>query len=554
MAYTSVLKYGISMGSGENDIVSDRNEEVQLERSLVEAAANGNYDKIVELLDSGVSVDAEEYNKLLFYASKNYVTPLQIAAANGHDKCVQILIDHGADVNAKDRFDVTALHMAAEKGNYFCVKALLDAGADCCAPTKFSKLGCYTAVPHLGGTTPLHLAAANNHVDCVKELIQYGADYNAVNESGHTSLYIASRNGSSECVLSHLKNAVGRDILSLPSFETSDAPLHFAVSRGMIDCVKELLALGSDVNHINHVGCSPLHLALSPSNEKISDQLELLKLLVLEGYNADINCADAGGFTPLHYVCFNGYRNMWVRRPELAKFLIAYGANVNIKNNQGSTLLEHELKYNDKNYDILKYIIKSMLRLPRLKSLNLYRRDHDRESIERARALSNMTVRERELYREIFETPMAEIPHMRIIPAQNESMEIIAPNMHAVLPLNALNVIPPRPERSQLLRRRMRFPARQPLLMHVYDALDGIIDERNPPENEADIESREYSDRPSALKKQKWYDELASNPRTLQHHCRYVVRSYMGPKKLKFIKRLPIPSALQSYLLLETEE
>ena len=111
MAYTSVLKYGISMGSGENDIVSDRNEEVQLERSLVEAAANGNYDKIVELLDSGVSVDAEEYNKLLFYSSKNYVTPLQITA----DKCVKILIDHGVDVNAKDRFDVTALHMAEKK-------------------------------------------------------------------------------------------------------------------------------------------------------------------------------------------------------------------------------------------------------------------------------------------------------------------------------------------------------------------------------------------------------------------------------------------------------
>lgn len=568
MADASVLKYGITVGVGESDLESDKNDEVQIEQILVEAAAAGDCDKVLELLKCGASVDAEEYNKLLFYASKNYVTPLQISAANGHDKCVQILIDHGADVNAKDRFDVTALHMASEKGNYLCVKALLDASADCCVPTKFSKSGCYTAVPHLGGTSPLHLAAANNHVDCVKELIQYGADYNAVDECGHTSLYIATQNGFSECVLAHLKNAVGRDILSLPSFETSDTPLHFAVARGMTECVKELLYLGSDVNHINQVGCSPLHLSLSPSNEKVSDQLEIVKLLIIEGYNADINKPDAGGFTPLHYVCFNGYRNMWCRRPEMAKFLIAYGANVHIKNNQGATLLEHELKYSEKNYDILKYLVKSMLYLPRLKSLNVFSRprdpphpplpgpnpqfpDHPLGDMRNRRGFEGL----QNALIGLMHGPMPEVPY--VMPGQmngNQGQEIVP---QEIIPpeINALIPVPVGPNRPNLANRhRMRFPARQPLLMHVYDALEGIIDERNLPENENEAVANAHWDSPSLVKKQHWYELIASNPRTLQHHCRFVVRCAMGPMRLKHIRKLPIPNALQSYLLLEFDE
>ena len=53
-------------------------------------------------------------------------------------------------------------------------------------------------------------------MDCIRELILNGADYNATDEKGRTSLYIAAELGFEEAVLTHLRNAVGRDILSLP--------------------------------------------------------------------------------------------------------------------------------------------------------------------------------------------------------------------------------------------------------------------------------------------------------------------------------------------------
>ncbi|KAG8183242.1 hypothetical protein JTE90_014415 [Oedothorax gibbosus] len=350
--------------------ITDKYTGLESEKLLVEAAANGDLETVVALLQSGVSVDAEEHNRALFYASKNYMTPLQMGCANGHAECVEVLIAHNADVNAKDRFDVTALHVAAEKGNTSCLKALLNANAECSLPTKCSKKGCYTAVPYLGGTTPLHLAAENNHVDCIQELIQYGADYNAVDELGRTSLYIAAQRGFAGCVLAHLKNAVGRDILSLPSYETQDTPLHFAVRQGMVECVQALLDSGSDVNHTNFAGFSPLHLAVNPINENEAVCMEILQMLVLDGYNTDINLPDSADLTPLHYVCFNG-RNTLRRRPEMAKFLIAYGANVNIKSNRGFNLLEYELKSCSGDFEVLRYVVRSILHPPPLPKLRV---------------------------------------------------------------------------------------------------------------------------------------------------------------------------------------
>ena len=68
--------------------------EIENGKYLVENAKSGDIKAIKELLNKGTQVNSDEYNRSLFYASKNYVTPLQCAAASGHTDCVKLLLNY----------------------------------------------------------------------------------------------------------------------------------------------------------------------------------------------------------------------------------------------------------------------------------------------------------------------------------------------------------------------------------------------------------------------------------------------------------------------------
>lgn len=56
-------------------------------------------------------------------------TPLHIAAFRGKPDVAGVLVDHGAQVNARDKFGMTALHLAAMRGNVELVRRLVASGA-----------------------------------------------------------------------------------------------------------------------------------------------------------------------------------------------------------------------------------------------------------------------------------------------------------------------------------------------------------------------------------------------------------------------------------------
>ena len=76
--------------------------------------------------------------------------------------------------------------------------------------------------------------------------------------------------------------------------------------------------------------------------------------------------------TPLQYVCFSD-NSKQERRPHVAAFLIAYGAQFeNIKNKFGNTLLQQELRSSSPDKSILYAMVRTMCTLPKLESLGIW--------------------------------------------------------------------------------------------------------------------------------------------------------------------------------------
>ena len=121
-----------------------------------------------------------------YKAVKNYYTSILIKASASREVISQEIIraiEAGADVNAKDDiYGITALMWAAMNGRSEVVKILLDAGADVNAKTE-------------GGTTALMLAAFLDNTEVAKILLNAGANVNARTKDGRTALIEAASEG-----------------------------------------------------------------------------------------------------------------------------------------------------------------------------------------------------------------------------------------------------------------------------------------------------------------------------------------------------------------------
>ena len=87
--------------------------------------------EVVELLiQKGANVNAKD----------NYrYTPIFIAAMNGHKEIVEILIQNGANVNARDKDGVTVLMEASRRGYRDIIRLLIQNGANVNARDRWGK-------------------------------------------------------------------------------------------------------------------------------------------------------------------------------------------------------------------------------------------------------------------------------------------------------------------------------------------------------------------------------------------------------------------------------
>jgi hypothetical protein len=109
---------------------------------------------------------------------------LRQAVRAGDAGRVHTLLKQGVPLNGADSLGGTALHDAVWAGEKEIVALLLDAGADVNAR-------------HVdAGSTPLHYAVITNHADIAAMLIAKGADVNARYRSGATPLHLRSQRES----------------------------------------------------------------------------------------------------------------------------------------------------------------------------------------------------------------------------------------------------------------------------------------------------------------------------------------------------------------------
>ena len=121
--------------------------------------------------------------ELVNVPSRSGLTPLMATASNRGGAMTALLLDHGADDEAKDRAGRTALSHAAEKGNTEALRVLLTRG---------------DAVVNLAdrqGMTPLMYAAASGSDPRALELLlDHGAKTGRKDTKGRGALWHAKRN------------------------------------------------------------------------------------------------------------------------------------------------------------------------------------------------------------------------------------------------------------------------------------------------------------------------------------------------------------------------
>jgi len=107
-------------------------------------------------------------------------SPLHSAAAQGNFDKVRELVEGGANATEADSAGDTALHLAAAKGDWRSVEYLLGKGAD-------------SALRNALGETPLHRAAKVGALEVAEALLKSGSPVNVKDNRGNTPLDLARK-------------------------------------------------------------------------------------------------------------------------------------------------------------------------------------------------------------------------------------------------------------------------------------------------------------------------------------------------------------------------
>ena len=239
---------------------------------------------------------------------ENGESPLTLAAQEGHEAIVEVLVTNGADVNKLDRNGRGALHLATHLNDEQTVDILLKSNADPC------KLDEYHS------TTPLHIACERGFHRIAERLLEAGANVNDCG-AGLPPLIFAITNRHQQCLEVLLKHKADVNVTD----SRGNTALHIAVSNSDATSVNLLLDYGAD----------PF------AKTRDDDTLVVLATLVgsvgvleaLLNHNCDVNDHKTDEPPPLVAAVARG-------SPELVDTLIAFDANVNTNDKRHQSVLQ----------------------------------------------------------------------------------------------------------------------------------------------------------------------------------------------------------------------
>lgn len=274
---------------------------------------------------------------------------LHLAADNDQASAIQVLLDHGADIERRDFQGLTPLHRALFAEALKAATALVNRGADVMAVT--TETGCSMDPKH----TPIAFVNANppapflelllgagariqtrdifdetqlmqslirwNDVQTAKRLFeQFSVEHPTEKDVNSPALHWASYAGATKMVDMLLK--YGADINSNDRY--GQKALNMAFKGRKIDTVNLLLARGPDINAPGFFGMTPLHYAAKGVDRDC--------LLAVLRSGADVNRQDESQETALHMASKDG-------KPANLEVLLAQGANTEARDFSGKTSL-----------------------------------------------------------------------------------------------------------------------------------------------------------------------------------------------------------------------
>ncbi|KAM6496670.1 Ankyrin repeat-containing domain protein [Amanita muscaria] len=276
--------------SWRKNVFEDEDEDILPETPLEYAVESGLLETDIAklLVDKGADVNA----KCGFYGNA-----LQAASYKDSKEIVELLLGKGADVNAQGGFYGNALQAAISKGSKEIVELLLEKGAD---------------VNAQGGEydNALQIASCQGATDIVELLLDKGADVNAHSGFYGNALQVAICQGTREIVELLLEK--GADVNAQGGFYGN--ALQAALSKGAKDITELLLDKGADVNAQGSGHENALFAAVSKGAK------DIVELLLDKG--ADVNAQGGEYGSPLQAAISKGAR-------EIIELLLDKGADVN---------------------------------------------------------------------------------------------------------------------------------------------------------------------------------------------------------------------------------